>query len=104
VSVGGSTVVLDILPVVEVRVLLKFIQGPNLLGAGLPLDELPALRVVVHQRIAHTGLEASQWKPHKVGGVLLALSECRSVGRSVVKGRHCSLGILSIYLGTLDPF
>jgi len=123
VRVGDTPVVLDVLPVVEVRLLVKLLRGLDLLDADLPLDRVPALVVPVHQRVAGEWdcvpaleLDMVCREPAALQERLSVLPAILAVGGDLageleaglhvgVGGRrHCDRPLPSIPLLDLDPF
>jgi len=60
VSIGSTAVVLNIVPVVEIGLLVKLLIGPDLLDSDLALDCTPPLGIPLHEWIAITWV-LSHW-------------------------------------------
>ena len=73
VSIGSTTVVLNIVPVIEVSLLIKLLIGPDLLDMHLALDSGPSLGIVLHQRNRITVIGVSTRKACMICGMELTL-------------------------------
>jgi hypothetical protein len=65
--------VLHIVPVIDISLLIKLTLRLDTLDAGSALYSLPALGIVLHERLADTGVEITAWKLNVVGRLELAV-------------------------------
>ena len=71
---------LHVIPVVQVSVVVKLLLSLDLLDAAAVTHDLPALRVVLHERLAVTRVRLQTvWHHHMVGRLELAVLEAASV-------------------------
>jgi hypothetical protein len=80
VDVGCTSIVLHILPVLEVSLLVELNVGLDPLDVAAVADNLPTLCIVLHERLtmAGVGLETIGHR-HVVGGLELALLEAACI-------------------------
>jgi hypothetical protein len=91
VDVGRGTVVFYILPVVDIGLLVELTLSLDTLDTGTALDNLPALHVIVHERLADTRVEVTSRKLDVVCRLELALA--KTVGEiEKLRIRHFSRG------------
>lgn len=79
VDVGRTSVVLDVIPVVQVSVIIKLLLSLDLLDVATVAHDLPALRVILHERLAQARIEISTGELDVVGRLELAVLEAASV-------------------------
>jgi len=79
VDIGSTSVMLHVIPVVQVSVVVKLLLSLDLLDAAAVAHGLPALRVVLHERLAQARIEISTGELDVVGRLELAVLEAASV-------------------------
>ena len=88
VRVGGPTVVLYVIPLVRVLLGIQLLVGHRALDTDAALNNLPTLRIVLHERLTVAGVEVATRKLYMVGrlGIALLEAECIVLAELLVDG------------------